>query len=267
MPKTCPTCGGGFKAGPNQKYCKAACFPKCQTCGGDGYYATGYCRMHYRRFIETGDPGEVGTRRPARSDTCAARGCERKPHGRGFCTGHLYRIDNGLPLDEPLRQYEYDGACRVKGCGKKRHKSADFCARHNSRVRRHGEPGAANRQRAAVGDATWNDPEVMRAKKLLENYNMTTDEYDRMYAAQSGRCASCRKDSAEAKSRMRSKRWMHVDHDHACCPGPRSCGKCVRGLLCHGCNRGSGFFGDDPDALERHAAYLRETARFPALAP
>jgi hypothetical protein len=28
-----------------------------------------------------------------------------------------------------------------------------------------------------------------------------------------------------------------VDHDHACCQKKnRSCGKCIRGLLCHTCN-------------------------------
>ena len=30
---------------------------------------------------------------------------------------------------------------------------------------------------------------------------------------------------------------IHVDHDHECCRVKnRSCGKCVRGLLCHGSN-------------------------------
>jgi hypothetical protein len=26
---------------------------------------------------------------------------------------------------------------------------------------------------------------------------------------------------------------LHIDHDHGCCNGRRSCGRCVRGALCH----------------------------------
>ena len=47
-----------------------------------------------------------------------------------------------------------------------------------------------------------------------------------------------------------------VDHDHSCCPGSKTCGKCLRGLACQKCNQGIGQFGDDPDRMRRVADNL-----------
>ena len=47
-----------------------------------------------------------------------------------------------------------------------------------------------------------------------------------------------------------------VDHDHDCCPGSRSCGLCVRGLLCGTCNSAAGMLGDDPDRARALGVYL-----------
>jgi hypothetical protein len=51
---------------------------------------------------------------------------------------------------------------------------------------------------------------------------------------------------------------LQIDHDHACCPGAKSCGKCVRGVLCPRCNRALGMLDDDPIRIEKAAEYLRK---------
>jgi Recombination endonuclease VII len=49
---------------------------------------------------------------------------------------------------------------------------------------------------------------------------------------------------------------LHIDHDHSCCVGVRSCGACVRGLLCGSCNRALGLLEDSPERLIKLAVYL-----------
>lgn len=69
---------------------------------------------------------------------------------------------------------------------------------------------------------------------------------DRLVALLGGGCFIC----------GRVDKKMHIDHDHACCAGHRSCGKCVRGALCVRCNIGLGIFGDSLEGLSKAVAYL-----------
>lgn len=49
---------------------------------------------------------------------------------------------------------------------------------------------------------------------------------------------------------------LHVDHDHDCCPTTPTCGKCTRGMLCHGCNLALGGVREDPEILKNLILYL-----------
>lgn len=70
-------------------------------------------------------------------------------------------------------------------------------------------------------------------KSLLKHlYRMSPEEYEAKLAGQVGVCAVC--------ARPPGAKHLSVDHDHGCCPGGRSCGSCVRGLLCTPCNMALG---------------------------
>lgn len=93
-------------------------------------------------------------------------------------------------------------------------------------------------------------PENTFAATLRYRYNITPARYFEMLDRQGGVCAICDSPPPEGKR-------LYVDHDHACCPGERSCGECVRGLLCFGCNTLLGMAADRADVLEAALAYLK----------
>ncbi|MFD7042278.1 endonuclease VII domain-containing protein [Rhodococcus jostii] len=93
--------------------------------------------------------------------------------------------------------------------------------------------------------------EVVRERKLRAHgqrveatYSITSEQYWALYQAQNGRCAICQRSTGASRK-------LSVDHDHKCCPGPTSCGKCVRCLACRPCNDMLGRMRDDVDSFRR----------------
>lgn len=84
---------------------------------------------------------------------------------------------------------------------------------------------------------------VQRDWNLRTKYGISLSDYERLLAAQSGRCATCGSLHADCRGRR-----LHVDHDHAT-------GR-VRGLLCANCNMALGKVRDDPGLLRRLAEYV-----------
>ena len=78
------------------------------------------------------------------------------------------------------------------------------------------------------------DPEAPK----LRGCCWTQEEYDKAWVAQKGLCAICKKSEP-----------LVADHKHAVPPSKRA-------LLCNGCNRGLGFFLDNPDTCRAAADYL-----------
>ena len=96
----------------------------------------------------------------------------------------------------------------------------------------------------------------IRTEYIWKTYHITKEEYDALFQNQGHQCANpaCGRSQPGGKGNQ----W-HVDHDHRCCPGKTSCGKCVRGLLCGTCNIGLGSFRDDPEIIRGALRYLEKT--------
>jgi transcription elongation factor Elf1 len=83
----------------------------------------------------------------------------------------------------------------------------------------------------------------LRGYHLKRHFNITLEEYEKMFTEQKGVCAICNEpESVEG-------RMLAVDHDH-------NNGN-VRALLCYGCNTGLGRFKDDIKMLLKAVDYLK----------
>jgi hypothetical protein len=72
-------------------------------------------------------------------------------------------------------------------------------------------------------------------KYRISSYGLTQEQYDGLLDARLHICGMCHEPLAEGL-------LIHMDHDHACCRRKiRSCGECIRGLLCHTCNIALGY--------------------------
>lgn len=89
-----------------------------------------------------------------------------------------------------------------------------------------------------------------RRQKILSNFGLTAEQFESLLERQGG-CAICPAPEPGGKGS-----W-HVDHDHACCPvSGKSCGRCVRGILCHNCNLMLGHAKDSIETLKMAIRYL-----------
>lgn len=80
-------------------------------------------------------------------------------------------------------------------------------------------------------------------------YGISVDKYLELMLLQDNKCAIC-KEATSTETRL------YIDHDHNCCSGRKSCGKCVRGLLCRSCNSALGLFKEDKNNVREALEYL-----------
>lgn len=212
---------------------------------------------------------------PRTVGACRSCGNERALVSRGRCQSCAQKEKVGLcPGCGRERRLASKGLCwtcyknsrtgSCADCGRDRPLQARGLCGSCLRRQRTGEcSGCGAEARLWPGSRCWAcyhyDPEVLakhrgsvRRSNLKRDYGLTPEQYDELLEAQGGACAlSGCPATAEDQGQL-----LSVDHDHACCPGWRSCGACVRGLLCWSCNALLGHAHDDPELLRGAIAYL-----------
>jgi hypothetical protein len=98
------------------------------------------------------------------------------------------------------------------------------------------------------------NPEKVKDGMRQRVYKLTPEQYRHLLEEQEHKCKVCRKLFTEQKMDIPC-----IDHNHLCCSGKESCGKCVRGVICYRCNVVLGFVNDAPEVLKQAIQYLKET--------
>jgi hypothetical protein len=82
--------------------------------------------------------------------------------------------------------------------------------------------------RAKVNEKHRADPDKRYFQIIKYRYKVTRERYAQLWAQGCWLCGESLDDGAKNRP--------PIDHNHACCPGKMSCGKCVRGLAHQFCN-------------------------------
>ena len=163
------------------------------------------------------------------------------------------KCEQEKPLTDFVRLYSgKDGVTYdCKDCRNAR-QTKNRNANRESALKRESNWRENNREYCRRKGREWakNHPEGRIRSQILK-YGITEETFRLILEGQEYRCMICR-------VRIPERRDQHIDHDHKCCPNPcRSCGKCIRGVLCHNCNVAIGHIKEDPTIAELLAAYLR----------
>lgn len=184
---------------------------------------------------------------------CSVSECTREHRARGYCSTHYTKAvrEGRIEIILPRRKDDLCAKCRKEPRASKNHAYCKKCHADYNRTKRQ---NLSQEDRDAINEKArqrrLEDP--LRFKGYtLKKYNITLDDYNNLLKQQGGGCAICGTVPSEDE-------WLAVDHDHGCCPETlKSCGQCVRGLLCATCNNGIGRFKDDVTLLRSAISYLQ----------
>ncbi len=230
------------------------------------------CKPHYEKWrkvnrdkVDTSKSSkwynEDGTRM-----TCVVGDCELEVETQGMCLRHYrifyYESNKGSRVSKKNRKRrDFEGnrldlRCTFPGCELPEF-NPGLCAGHYYQGRR-GEELRPLREKAPCpfpGCEKFYSVKLGRRKLCRDHsdtcyrFSLSTEQLLDLF--RDGVCSNPGCDNTAN---------LHIDHDHRCChnlPGRKvSCGKCVRSVLCSGCNASLGLLKENPRRIEGLLEYL-----------
>lgn len=187
------------------------------------------------------------------NNTCSVEDCNREVRviSRGLCSGHYQqaRAEKTLkPLKRRVLERDADGNKRCTRC--KEWKPEQAFASSSGKV-----DGLQSHCRACRSEQYRKNAVAVRDKMREQRFGISRAEFDALFKSQGNLCAICRGDNPGTN-------YWSVDHDHACCPQmDKTCGKCIRGILCVRCNHALGHARDSVEILSSMITYLGDYAK------
>lgn len=224
----------------------------------------GYCQGHYVRQKNGGDlrpevPLGAIERPTSVTSPCSVDGCPNlvgRGGCRGWCPTHYNRwqshgdVQAHIPIAHPTEVVDGMKACTscrgVKPVSEFGPSARTKSTGLTSRCRE-----CLNGERRAYCEKNSDhirEQSAWASRKY--RFGITEEQYNSMLESQGGVCKICKSPPAN--------RRLSIDHDHSCCVGPKTCGNCIRALLCNPCNTILGLAGDEPDRLRAAAKYLED---------
>ena len=182
------------------------------------------------------------------NNTCSVEDCNRAVRviSRGLCSGHYQQAKANKtlkPLKRRVLERDVDGNKRCTRC--KEWKPEQAFASSSGKG-----DGLQSQCRACKSEQYRLNAVAVRDKMREQRFGISRSEFDALFESQGNLCAICRADDPGTN-------FWAVDHDHACCPGSdRTCGKCIRGILCSRCNHALGHARDSVEILSSMITYL-----------